>query len=131
MHFQLNRFHGFARYCVAARGTTAHKITLLPASNEDENEEGHIVSDPDSTPGEKVAAAFNEAMNEKTSPFDGHPAPMQRIRWIQALQDVPDVEDDGRPAWELLENAAALQELMTREIDARVQEYIENNRGNI
>jgi hypothetical protein len=104
---------------------------LLPASNEDENEEGHIVSDPDSTPGEKVAAAFNEAMNEKTSPFDGHPAPMQRIRWIQALQDVPDVEDDGRPAWELLENAAALQELMTREIDARVQEYIENNRGNI
>jgi Zn-dependent protease with chaperone function len=95
------------------------------SGNENENEEKNF-SDPDLTPEEKVAAAVEEAMNEKTSPFNSHPAPMQRIRWIEALQNVPDVEDDGRSAWDLLENAKELQDLMTNEIDARVQEYIEN-----
>lgn len=95
--------------------------------NDKENDNGSHISKPDLTPAEKVEAAVNEAMNEKTSPFASHPAPLQRLRWVEALQNVTDVEDNGRPAWELLENAKVLQDLMTNEIDERVQEYIENN----
>lgn len=96
--------------------------------NDDDNEEpGQGRTESDLTPVEKVAAALEEAMNEKTSPFASHPAPMQRIQWVEALHNVPEVEDDGRPAWDLLENAQVLQDMMTGEIDERVQDYIEAN----
>lgn len=89
------------------------------------NRDGQLAKDLSQTPPEKVEAAFNAEMKEQTSPFASHPAPQHRIRWIEALSDVPVVEDDGRSAWELLENAKALQELITNDIDRRVQAYIE------
>jgi Zn-dependent protease with chaperone function len=95
--------------------------------NGDENDNKAANAKMDLTPAEKVETALNEATKEPTSPFDSHPAPMQRIRWVEALKNVPDVGDDGRPAWDLLENAAALQEMLTSHIDARVQAYIENH----
>lgn len=95
--------------------------------DKENDEAGRDQTEPDPTPLEKVAAALEEAMNEKTSPFASHPAPMQRIRWVEALHNVAQVEDDGRPAWGLLENAQVLQDTMTGQIDARVQDYIEAN----
>lgn len=92
----------------------------LDQDNDGENTDGM-------TPAEKIEAAMNEAMKEQASPFDSHPAPQQRIRWVESLENVPEVEDDGRSAWELLENAKVLQEMMINELDERVQEYLENN----
>lgn len=99
----------------------------LDQDNDGEKTDENDAPEPDSTPVKKIEAAMNEAMKRQASPFDSHPAPQQRIRWVESLQNVPEVEDDGRPAWELLENAKVLQEMMISELDERVQEYLENN----
>lgn len=99
----------------------------LDQDNDGEKTDENDVPEPDPTPVEKIEAAMSEAMKKQASPFDSHPAPQQRIKWIESLQNVPEVEDDGRPAWELLENAKALQEMMIGELDEKVQEYLENN----
>lgn len=81
------------------------------------------------TPKEKIEGVFIEAMNKKTSHYDSHPAPQQRIGWVENLKNVPSVEDDRSPAWDLLDNAKTLQDIMTGDINTRVQDYIKNNLG--
>lgn len=68
--------------------------------------------------------AFQQAMNAQTSAYDSHPATHQRISWVEHVKADTDMEDDGRPAWDLLENGAELQTRMTALINENVQEYI-------
>jgi hypothetical protein len=65
---------------------------------------------------------FEEAMNRVTSEYDSHPAPGERIQWIERLR-VPysPLQDDPRPALHLFPNPEALQVELTAELMSRVQ----------
>lgn len=71
---------------------------------------------------QKLISAKEEAFNRPPSTYDTHPSPGERFRLVekygiahQALSF-----DDHRPAWELLSNAAQLQEEMTNRVQMNV-----------
>lgn len=61
-----------------------------------------------------------EVMGRPTSPYDSHPAPKERIALLERLQTSAEVEGENRPAWALLPDRTALQEEMTRTVQANV-----------
>ncbi len=64
-----------------------------------------------------IEAAFSEAMNDPGSVYDSHPAPGQRIAWVERLEGAPDLPSEGAPAWALMANRARLEEAMTAMIN--------------
>jgi Zn-dependent protease with chaperone function len=60
---------------------------------------------------------FEEAMHRTTSQYDSHPAPHERIAWIDRLR-VPysPMQDNPRPALQLFPNQVVLQREMTKEL---------------
>ncbi len=58
-----------------------------------------------------------ETMSRTTSQYDSHPAPQERIAWIEGI-GLPDssMQDDPRPALLLLPDAEAMQQEMTAQI---------------
>jgi Zn-dependent protease with chaperone function len=62
-----------------------------------------------------IAKAVAEALNAKPSPYDSHPAPADRLRWVQALAAppaAPSPEDDAE-VWTLIEGRDELEKQMT------------------
>jgi Zn-dependent protease with chaperone function len=78
-------------------------------------------SAPEEVPSEAIDQATQAALEEKASAYDSHPAPSQRIAWVERLQNAPQVADDGAPAWDLLDDRDALQAQMTELVNGRVQ----------
>jgi len=75
----------------------------------------------------KLSTAIDEALNRQSTPYDTHPAPQERFHLVQAL-NIPErltSLDDDYPAWDLLPNAATLQQEMT----VLVQENIDKRAG--
>lgn len=79
---------------------------------------------PDKLPVEVIEEAFQEAIGRGATAYDSHPAPKQRIEWVNKLRDIEPVHDNGKPAWELFGNFTSLQESMTRYIGEMVQNSI-------
>ncbi len=66
---------------------------------------------------EALDLKFEEALARKTSKYDSHPAPQERIRLVEAL-NIPNspVYENSRPALDLFPNPEQLQREMTAEI---------------
>ena len=60
---------------------------------------------------------LSQTMSRTTSQYDSHPAPQERIAWIERI-GLPDssMQDDPRPALQLLPDAEAMQQEMTAQI---------------
>ena len=71
---------------------------------------------PNSATDLKVEEAFQKIMHENTSPYASHPSLRDRLAFIERVQNSGMIQEDSRPAWDLLSASAALQEEMTREI---------------
>ena len=63
-----------------------------------------------------LEAAFQKAMNTPTSAYDSHPAPCERLAYIERIRNNGYDHRDTRPAWDLLSSSATLQEEMTEEV---------------
>jgi hypothetical protein len=85
--------------------------------------EGQTVeAPPEVTQGAAIDEALRAALEEKGSAYDSHPAPAQRIAWVErAAAQHAEVVDDGAPAWDLLDDRDALQAQMTELVNGRVQ----------
>ena len=71
---------------------------------------------------QKLISAKEEAFNRPPSAYDTHPSPSERFRLVEKYgiaRQAPSF-DDHRPAWELLPNAAQLQEEMTSRVQMNV-----------
>ena len=80
--------------------------------------------EPEKKPKKKaVRQAIEEVLAAEPSPYDSHPAPRDRIAWVEALgAPGPDGEDGEVDAWSLFENREELEEQMTAEVRARVHD---------
>lgn len=60
---------------------------------------------------------LEEQMTRSTSEYDSHPAPQQRIAWVERL-NIPyhSIDDSSRPALELLPNPEDLQRELTSQV---------------
>jgi Zn-dependent protease with chaperone function len=68
----------------------------------------------------KLKEAYESLLNRPTSPYDSHPAPIDRFRMIEQLEGIPQVQTDPSPAWDLIDDIANLQLKMTRVIQQRI-----------
>ena len=94
-----------------------------PDSDKEKVSEQSTVDQPQvPLPGEVVETSFKHSMGTPTSAYDSHPAPEKRIEWVKKLKTTAQISDDGKPAWDLLENPTALQELMTKQMHENVKE---------
>ena len=60
-------------------------------------------------------------IHAEPSPYDSHPRPADRFRWVRALAPNEDEgEKERAPAWSLFEDRGAIEEKMTREICSNV-----------
>jgi hypothetical protein len=71
----------------------------------------------------RIDELVERAVEAEPSPYDSHPRPADRFRWVRALSgDTDDETDVGEPAWELFEDRAQIEEWMTHVVRARVAE---------
>lgn len=77
---------------------------------------------PDDTLDGELNRQLDEQMNRPTSQYDSHPAPHERIAWIERL-NIPyhSIEDTSRSALELLPNPEELQRALTAEVMKNVR----------
>lgn len=70
----------------------------------------------------KIEQAIEATIEAEPSPYDSHPSPRDRFAWVAAL-DAPasNDPDDERPAWELFEERAELEQHMTRQLLKQVR----------
>ena len=87
----------------------------------EQGEEGD--SQEEKSPPEVIEAAFKEAMEERTSAYDSHPAPQKRFEWVKRLKITGGKTDDGKSAGELLENPQSLEDSMTKELFENVRQW--------
>lgn len=73
---------------------------------------------------QKLLLAEEEAFNRLPSAYDTHPSPSERFRLVEkyGIAHLAPSFDDHRPAWELLPNAALLQEEMTGRVQVNVDD---------
>lgn len=72
---------------------------------------------------EDVDEAIRQEMEREPSPYDSHPAPRDRIRWVRALGATADAAtspEAGEPAWSLFNDREQLELAMTAEIRYRI-----------
>ena len=69
-----------------------------------------------------------QALNRPASTYDTHPSPNERFRLITqlGLAERPPAFEDGSPVWDLLPNAAGLQQEMTNRVQENVDAKIDN-----
>ena len=71
---------------------------------------------------------YLEEMNRTTSEYDSHPAPKERLAWVERLHIPYSVMTDNRqPVLDLLPNAEVLQRKMTLEITDAIRPNITSN----
>lgn len=70
-----------------------------------------------------VAREVSQALDQKPSAYDSHPAPKDRIAWVRALA-APEPSpthadaDDARDAWQLFADRERLEHQMTQEVNS-------------
>jgi Zn-dependent protease with chaperone function len=98
---------GAALQDMAARGLMANLYQHQPSSP---------------LPEAEIERAVRDALNRPASPYDSHPSPTERTRWVRALaaKGTALSSDDAGEAWGLFENRAAIEETMTRQVQAMV-----------
>ena len=58
---------------------------------------------------------IRQALDADPSPYDSHPRPVDRFRWVHALGvDVAPAPDDRTPAWELFSDRTSVEVRMTQ-----------------
>lgn len=69
-----------------------------------------------------VADAVEQTIAAEPSAYDSHPAPVDRFRWVHALEAAPsgDLSTAKRPVWSLFPNRSELEEAMTGQLRLRV-----------
>jgi len=79
-------------------------------------------------PDEKdIQNEIEQAISAEPSPYDSHPSPADRFAWVNALpkRDLEPSDDDAREVWDLFEDRAKLEKVMTR----KICEAVERNHG--
>jgi Zn-dependent protease with chaperone function len=70
---------------------------------------------------ESLEGAGRDAIQRKPSPYDSHPCPEDRFRWVRALRVSKEATPaDETPVWSLFSDRAAIEERMTGIIRAAV-----------
>lgn len=67
-----------------------------------------------------VADDVKQAIEREASPYDSHPAPLERIALVRRLQGTPLDDDDETQALDLFENRERLEQMMTDEVRSQV-----------
>ena len=68
-------------------------------------------------------ASVREVIEREPSPYDSHPRPADRFRWVHALGvQVQPAPDEDAPVWDLFASRAAIEELMTRQVRMAIAE---------
>lgn len=76
---------------------------------------------PSSSDAAGLDAAVESAINREPSPYDSHPSPADRFRWVHALQGTGGAPtDDSATVWGLFRDRASIEERMTGVIRANV-----------
>lgn len=81
---------------------------------------GHAPAMP--VDGRLVAAAVSEILARPETPYDSHPAPLERFAITRRLGGPSHLDDDGAMAVDLLDGVGELQEAMTRLIKVQFAE---------
>lgn len=68
-----------------------------------------------------ISYQIEEAFNSEPSPYDSHPRPADRIRWVQAIPGAQTSSiDDERDAWTLFRDREALEKKLTVQVRLNV-----------
>jgi Zn-dependent protease with chaperone function len=66
---------------------------------------------------EEVARVITESIERQASPYDSHPAPLERFELVHALPTGdPETEDEKLPVWDLFSDRTAIELMMTEEV---------------
>ncbi len=105
------RFNAGASRAVAAMAQ-CHAVANLYAPPEEPQ-----------APDPEVEQAIKTALTRKPSPYDSHPSPSERTRWVRALNAPGTVSsvEDARPAWTLFADPVAIQTEMTEAVRQMIQ----------
>ena len=100
----------------ARAGATLQDMAAQPVSNLYQHQPATPVSEAE------VEQAVREVLNRAASPYDSHPSPTERSRWVRALGAKGAVQsvDDASDAWTLFDDRAAIEEKMTGHVRAMV-----------
>jgi len=65
---------------------------------------------------EEIAQAIKANIDRQPSPYDSHPAPVDRFRWARNVSTAPSrpEEDDALEVWSLFADRPAIEDAMTR-----------------
>ncbi len=94
----------------------AHVNATLQEVVENEQPLANLYSYAPSTPldDSKIADEIRGAIERKPSPYDSHPCPTDRFRWVHALgTKVEPAPDDAAPVWSVFADRAAIEKEMT------------------
>lgn len=68
-----------------------------------------------------IARQVQTVLEREPSPYDSHPRPLDRFRWVHALRtSSPATARDAEPVWSLFRNRDAIEERMTNVIRRNV-----------
>jgi Zn-dependent protease with chaperone function len=101
----------------ARAGATLQDMAAQPVSNLYQHQPASPVAEAE------VEKAIREVLNRAASPYDSHPSPAERTRWVRALGARGSVQsaDDASEAWTLFEDRAAIEQRMTGHVRAMVE----------
>jgi Peptidase family M48 len=73
---------------------------------------------------QEVASAIEEALNAQPSPYDSHPAPLDRFRWVHAIGETAAASspDDEADVWTLFRDREEVERRLTHEVRKNVHE---------
>ena len=70
-----------------------------------------------------IEDSVTSAMEREPSPYDSHPKPVDRVRWVRELAtSVAPAEDDGQDVWSLFASREEIEQVMTNEVRAHLAE---------
>ncbi len=70
-----------------------------------------------------IEDAVTSAMEREPSPYDSHPKPVDRVRWVRELAtSVAPAEDDGQDVWSLFASREEIEQVMTNAVRAHLAE---------
>jgi aspartate/methionine/tyrosine aminotransferase len=73
-------------------------------------------------PEEEVRRAIRESLNRPSSPYDSHPSPLERSRWVRALGARGTIApDDAEEVWTLFGDRATIERHMTETVRSQLR----------
>ena len=78
--------------------------------------------EPEEKPaGAEVEESVTSAMEREPSPYDSHPKPIDRVRWVRELAtSIAPAEDDDHDVWSLFASREEIEQVMTDEVRAHL-----------